>query len=229
MYNKKPESKFTIYFLSISILVVAVLILLNMFLFSNLGQTLDPISKTAEQSFEDMNEVKSELNTEKKKLKFNKNVLKIKKILNSIKQLRNNANLMDFAYLIAYESRKYGLDPYLVLAVIKTESAFRNFSVSDKGALGLMQVMPSTAFYVSEKDDDIDIKHKKELFDPLTNTKIGISYLAYLVKKYNNIKHALVAYNMGPGNLNNILNKKGNIPVVYYKKVMENYGKIIKM
>ncbi|MGA1845991.1 lytic transglycosylase domain-containing protein [Deferribacter abyssi] len=131
---------------------------------------------------------------------------------------------MDIAYTIVDESRKNKIDPYLVLSLILTESSFNHRSISRKGAIGLMQILPNTAYYISKFKDDIDISHKKELFDPITNIKIGVSYFAYLLKKYNgNIKYAIIAYNLGPSNLNYRLRKKKKVPKFYYNRVIRNY------
>ena len=88
------------------------------------------------------------------------------------------------------------VEPELVFAIIKTESSFKENKVSKKGAIGLMQIMPSTANYVSElyfgsKDFD--------LFNPNHNLLIGITYLSYLFDKFENKKTALSAYNAGEG------------------------------
>ncbi|WP_188020317.1 lytic transglycosylase domain-containing protein [Deferribacter autotrophicus] len=148
--------------------------------------------------------------------------------INNVLTYFTNGNVrystMDIAYTIVDESTKNNIDPYLVLSLILTESSFNHRSISRKGAIGLMQILPNTAYYISKFNDDIDISHKKELFDPITNIKIGVSYFAYLLKKYNgNIKYAIIAYNLGPSNLNYRLRKKKKVPKFYYNRVIRNY------
>ena len=83
------------------------------------------------------------------------------------------------------------VSPSLALAVAETESSFRPHVVSHAGAVGVMQIMPATAYGM--------YKVKQEaLFDPQTNIRIGVQYLEHLIKKYNGrIDLALSHYNGG--------------------------------
>jgi soluble lytic murein transglycosylase-like protein len=85
------------------------------------------------------------------------------------------------------------VSPSLALAVAETESSFRPHVVSHAGAVGVMQIMPATAYGM--------YKVKQEaLFDPQTNIRIGVQYLEHLIKKYNGrIDLALSHYNGGSG------------------------------
>ena len=90
------------------------------------------------------------------------------------------------------------LDYYLVFAVIKTESGFKEDRVSKKGAIGLMQLMPDTAEYVAErffKEDCADV------FNPDDNIRYGTKYLEYLRDKFADKTVFLAAYNAGEGNV----------------------------
>jgi soluble lytic murein transglycosylase-like protein len=86
-----------------------------------------------------------------------------------------------------------GIDPELAFRLVKLESDFNVHATSPVGALGLTQVMPSTArFY------DRGITAQR-LYDPNTNLRIGFRYLRGLVNEYNgNVGLALVVYNRGP-------------------------------
>lgn len=82
----------------------------------------------------------------------------------------------------------YGLDPWLVLAVIAAESAFDKTAVSPKGAQGLMQLMPETANRFGVQD----------AFDPEQNLRGGMTYLAWLLEQFpGRLDHAIAAYNAG--------------------------------
>ncbi len=83
-------------------------------------------------------------------------------------------------------SRRYGVDPHLVIALITVESGFRQSAISPKGAIGLMQIMPETARILG-----IDP------YDPYENLEGGIRHLANLLRKYKDMKLALAAYNAG--------------------------------
>jgi soluble lytic murein transglycosylase len=138
--------------------------------------------------------------------------------------------LIDIAYTIVKESRYNHLDRNLVLAIIKVESAFDIASISHKGAMGLMQLQPDTAFYISEQINDINIVNIDDLYDPVLNLKIGINYLAYLRKKFDgSLKYAIIAYNIGPEKLRKIIEDERPTPKGYYTSVQYNFKKIIEV
>lgn len=89
------------------------------------------------------------------------------------------------------------LDLDIVFAVVYVESRFRPDAVGHAGEVGLMQVKPSTAsVYGFTKED---------LYDPINNVCAGSRYLHRMLRKYGDMRLALVAYNAGPGNLNRML------------------------
>lgn len=84
---------------------------------------------------------------------------------------------------------KYGLPRELVRSVMHAESGFQRQALSPKGAIGLMQLMPGTAAQLGV-----------DAFDPAQNVDAGTRYLRDLLEKYNGgLRHALAAYNAGPG------------------------------
>jgi soluble lytic murein transglycosylase-like protein len=98
------------------------------------------------------------------------------------------AQNIDLDEVVREASSKNRLDPDFVSSVIKAESNFKTRAVSKKGALGLMQLMPSTAAQLGVVDP----------FDPRANVEAGTAHLSALLDRYNNdpIK-ALAAYNAG--------------------------------
>jgi soluble lytic murein transglycosylase len=98
----------------------------------------------------------------------------------------------------------YKIDPSLINAIARQESKFNPSAESSSGALGLMQLMPSTASFVS---DDMKVAPREKeylLKDPQKNLEVGQQYVQMLLKDRNvqgDIMKLLVAYNAGPGNL----------------------------
>lgn len=128
------------------------------------------------------------------------------------------------------------LDPYLVMAVIRTESSFDPQAVSSAGACGLMQMTPQTLDWVCMLEG-VSGYEEEDLFDPSISIRFGCALLRYLIDKYDNVETALAAYNAGVGNVDSWLEDpslsdgKGNltdIPIAetreYVKKVMQNRG-----
>lgn len=129
-----------------------------------------------------------------------------------------------------------GVDPLLVIAVIREESRFIPKSKSSKGAVGLMQLMPDTANEIAVKLDGRS--PEIDLSDPDTNIRYGTWYYAQLNKEFSgNTILALAAYNAGIGRVNSWLNESpkelnayqiADIPYPeteeYVKKVLEAYG-----
>ena len=81
------------------------------------------------------------------------------------------------------------MDPLLVHSVIKQESNYNAYALSNKGAEGLMQLMPPTARMLGVSNS----------FDPRENIEAGVKYLKYLQGVFKDDRLALAAYNAGPG------------------------------
>lgn len=101
-------------------------------------------------------------------------------------------NLDAYGVEIAAAAKEYKIDPSLLRAVIHAESAFKRYAVSDKGAQGLMQLMPGTAADLGVADP----------FDAGQNIRGGADYLAQLLKQFNGDEQlATAAYNAGAQNV----------------------------
>jgi hypothetical protein len=111
-------------------------------------------------------------------------------------------DLAEDIYDIALEE---DIDPDMAFGLVRTESAFKNSATSHVGAIGLTQLMPSTARWLKP---DVTVR---DLRDSRTNLRIGFKYLAELVDKYEGDNElALLAYNRGPGTVDRVLKRGGN-------------------
>jgi len=118
-------------------------------------------------------------------------------------------------------SRRQGLAPELVLAVIEAESEFRRDAVSERGAVGLMQLMPETA---AELATELNISWTGEecLHDPAVNVALGSYYLRKMLRRFDDLDHALAAYNRGPYAPNSAgLPAPGGETAAYLKRIRE--------
>jgi soluble lytic murein transglycosylase-like protein len=112
-------------------------------------------------------------------------------------------------------AQRYELDSLLVAAVVETESNFSPRAVSPQGAVGLMQVLPSTGSSLGARN----------LYDPKVNLDVGSRYFSGLLDQFDgDVELALAAYNAGPGNVD----RYGGIPPFgetrgYINKVMSRY------
>ena len=108
--------------------------------------------------------------------------INFKKIKNQILMTTYKTEYSEYVKTYANE---YGVDEYLIYAIIKAESNFKQDAVSSRQAKGLMQLM----------------------LEPDVNINLGTKYISMLIKKYDNINLALAAYNAGSGNVDGWINK----------------------
>ena len=138
------------------------------------------------------------------------------------------------AELVYRNSKTFGYDPLLVLAVIHVESLFnpkargqfRNGNYS--GALGLMQLKIETAQQVAEVLG-IPFKSKDDLFIPEINIPLGIAYLTQQISHFKSLKLGILAYNQGPGVIVSSLKGRRPLSIRYYNKVLKSYFSLKKM
>lgn len=124
--------------------------------------------------------------------------------------IRRNFEPIKYQKHINYYSQKFSINPDLLAALIYVESRFEASSKSNQGAVGLMQLMPSTAMWVARKLEKKDFE-LDDLYDPKTNIELGSWYFSYLRKKFNgDLIKTLAAYNAGEGNVNNWLKNDWN-------------------
>ena len=144
----------------------------------------------------------------------------------------------DYKEYVQKYAQEYNVDENLIYALIKAESNFNSNAKSSKDAIGLMQLMESTAQDVYKKTD-LEIANeelKDKLLEPEININIGTKYLSILIQKYGNIEIAITAYNAGIGTVDNWIEKGiikadgsdvENIPYKetnnYVRKILRDY------
>jgi soluble lytic murein transglycosylase len=97
--------------------------------------------------------------------------------------------------------------------------------VSEKGAKGLMQIMPYVAQSLSQQLG-IEWSGDRTLFNPYLNIRIGIYYLSQLILDFKDVEVALTAYNYGPTYVKGLIERKERIPHNYSRKVLTAYKSI---
>jgi len=133
------------------------------------------------------------------------------------------SEIEQLARTIVEESQRHGFDPALVLAVIHVESRYGAYVVSPVGAMGLMQILPSTGEELAAREG-ILWRGPQTLFDPIANVRLGVAYLKELTDRYGNTALALAAYNWGPARIDRRLRRGTPTPKAYPALVLEAYA-----
>ena len=142
-------------------------------------------------------------------------VERVKRKSGSAKNISGKTSYIELQDVIDKCAEKYNIDNELIRAMIQVESGWNTDAVSNKGAQGLMQLMPRTAAMLGVNDP----------FDPVQNIEGGVRYISDLTDKYRgDIEKALAAYNAGPARVDS-----GNSPDVsrrYVKNIMAIYRRL---
>ena len=132
----------------------------------------------------------------------------------------------EIARAVIIEANHHQMDPFFLLAVIKTESHFNIKARGLHGEVGLMQILPVTAKWIAAQ---VGMNPESlNLEDPRTNIRIGATYFASLRKEFSGYSARYIgAYNMGSGNVRKLMNMNMD-PSVYPTKVLKNYRAFYK-
>lgn len=144
----------------------------------------------------------------------------------------DGADLLQTSRMLCALSRSVGFDPLLILAVVSVESRgnpyaqgrFRSGDAS--GAVGLMQIKFETARLVGKRIGT-PIRVERELLRPDVNLLYGTAYLLQMVNRYGSLEKGLVAYNIGPGTLEQKMTARTRLPRRYYNRVLSNYRGLV--
>jgi len=141
-------------------------------------------------------------------MKRRKKAIMLLAILLGVFILFNTPMVWKWMYPIKYRTEvsaaaeRFQVDPFLVLAIIRTESDFELDKVSKKGAVGLMQIMPDTATWIADQAGFAGVS-REALASPEINIQLGTWYLSFLLDMFEgNRVMAIAAYNAGPGKVN---------------------------
>ena len=140
----------------------------------------------------------------------------------------------DVIGIVRAASAEFHVQAALILAVIQTESKFDKSAVSDAGAMGLMQLLPDTFYWIRDEklcEDDVG----DAILDPTTNIRYGTYYLSYLLERFGDLRIALAAYNAGEGRVLQWLTTDPTLTDIpfpetraYVDKVMRAYARYSK-
>lgn len=141
-----------------------------------------------------------------------------------------------YSEIVSTYAEEYNVEENLIYAVIKAESNFDSNAVSNREAIGLMQIVEETAIDVANQNKiDVDTENiTEELLDIDNNINIGTKYLSILLTQYGNMEIALAAYNAGIGTVNNWIEKQviqadgSDIENIPYKETNNYVRKILR-
>lgn len=132
------------------------------------------------------------------------------------------------AEAIAEEAEHAEVDPLLVLALIQVESEFQQGAVSVVGARGLMQVRPTTLYFVAQKEG-VKLSREEIDADPSLNVRLGVRYLKSMKDQFRgNLDLALMAYNAGPNRLFASLKARNTEPFHNYVRAVRAQYSLLK-
>ncbi len=113
-----------------------------------------------------------------------------------------------FAAEVKSEAAAKGVDPFLVQALIREESRYNHKAISRSNAIGLMQLLPGTAYGVAKRLG-VPVVDKQDFFKPAINIKLGTDYLSYVLGRYSgNALFAVASYNGGPNAVRSWLSRQ---------------------
>lgn len=136
--------------------------------------------------------------------------------------------------LVQKYASEYNIPEYIVFSIIKVESGFDTAATSSAGALGLMQMMPSTFRWLTSADHLAEYLSPASLYEPSVSIRYGCYYLHYLFEKFQNWDTVFAAYNGGEGNVAKWLESpeysdgNGNLMNIPFKETRNYVKKVNK-
>jgi soluble lytic murein transglycosylase-like protein len=205
------------------LLVRGLLVVAAVLVVSGLGGSLGRVRAAdvaapvgAELASRELNELRTQLESARGELAVAKlQVERANAIMDYSRRYQVPADLSAAIYDIALSE---GIDPSLGFRLVRVESNFVLKARSNKNAIGYTQIRPATArFYAPGITEE-------KLFDRETNLRLGFRFLKDLLRRYNaNLELALLAYNRGPGTVDQIVAEGGNPTNGYEHAVLRGY------
>ena len=195
-----------------------IIVLLVLFVgFSNFSQSLVTPQQAPQNDVVPANDVIQ--------LSYDKKVEeKIQQVISGYQMRMDPERIRQIPKSILAESKIYDYDPMFLTALIITESSFNTRARSNRGAIGLMQIVPTTGVAMAS-EKKMAWEGKPTLYNPQANIALGAYYLNKLHNRFGDLDLALEAYNHGPTKLAKYL-KRGYQPTRYSKKVFKIYKMI---
>jgi soluble lytic murein transglycosylase len=134
----------------------------------------------------------------------------------------SSKQIPSIARMLYEESRFYGIDYRLVLAIMAVESNFRSNALAEDGARGIMQIKPLLASSIAKKAG-IPYQGAPDLFKPENNVRFGLYHLSWLRENFKNTREVLLAYNIGHNRAKRILSHDGKANSRYTRRVLGEY------
>ncbi len=129
------------------------------------------------------------------------------------------------AEAIDRQSRRHGYDPLFVQALVEVESTCSPTARSRRGAIGLVQLKPSTARAVARRAG-LAYRGPEALLDPALNVELGLLYLSQLERRFGDARLAIAAYNLGPTRVARMERSRARRSS-YVRRVLERYEDLL--
>lgn len=205
-----------------SLLVRGGLVVAGALLVSGVGGSLgrvraaDHVSPvSAEVASRELSELRAQLESARGELAVARlQVERANAIMDYSRRYKVPADLAASIYDIALSE---GIDPSLGFRLVKVESNFILKARSNKNAIGYTQIRPATARFYSPGISE------EQLFERETNLRLGFRFLKDLLRRYGSLELALLAYNRGPGTVDQIVASGGNPTNGYEDLVLKGY------
>ncbi len=146
----------------------------------------------------------------------------VDKFADELSLVGERAQAERIAQAVENSSQEFDVDPWLILSLIRVESAGKTDAVSYAGAKGLTQIMPATGEQIA-KGLGVAWAGSEMLFDVETNVRFGTYYVRQLLDRFDDVPTALAAYNWGPAHIAGRIKRGMALPVEYPGKIMSRY------